>query len=168
MASAVALVSVAACGSDSAAEDTGPIAQVADLPREYAEDDLMGVGFKVGKRYDVEGLTGARSAINGFWRIAGVSVEFEARFYGSHDDAVSLGTRFADEASGETALLVSGKPAWDEGTRDRRVVFDWRSPPTAKYGAYVIRSNMVLLCEGKDPNQGFEHCGTLLAAMEAE
>lgn len=164
--SATALVSFA-CGSDGTATTGDLFSQVADSTHQYTEDDLVAVGFKLRKNYDVEGLTGAKSAINGFWRIGDLAVEYEARFYASHEDAVSLGTSFALEGSGETAVTDSDEALWAEGTRDRRTVFDWRSPPGPKYGTYVIRSNMILLCEGKNEEQGREHCGALLDAIDA-
>lgn len=163
-----AVLTSAACGSDTAATTGDVFPQVVDSPRRYAESDLVAAGFKLGKRYDVEGLTGALSATNGFWRVGNISVEYEVRIYDSHEDAVSLGTSFAEEASGETAILIVSEAAWPEGTRDRRVIFDWRSPPSPKYGTYVIRSNMILLCEGKNADQGREHCSALLDAIEAE
>lgn len=165
--SAAVLTSVA-CGSDGTATTGELFPQVADSPRQYAEGDLVAAGFKLGKSYDVEGLTGALSASNGFWRVGNVSVEYEVRIYDSHEDAVSLGTMFAEEASGETAILIVSEATWPEGTRDRRILFDWRSPPSPKYGTYVIRSNMILLCEGKNADQGREHCSALLDAIEAE
>ena len=164
--SATALASVA-CGSEETATTGDLFSQVADSTHLYAEDDLVSVGFKVRKNYNVEGLTGARSALNGFWRIGNLAVEYEARFYPSHEEAVSLGTSFALEASGETAVLAQDEAAWPEGTRDRRTVYDWRSPPGPKYGTSVIRSNMILLCEGKNEEQGREHCSALLDAIDA-
>ncbi len=162
-----AALALAACGSDGTATTGELFSQVADSPHQYAEDDLASVGFKVGKNYDVEGLTGARAALNGFWRIGNLAVEYEARFYASHAEAVSLGTSFALEASGETAVLARDEAAWPEGTTDRRTVYDWRSPPGPKYWAYVIRSNMILLCEGKNEEQSREHCSALLDAIDA-
>ena len=164
--SAAALASVA-CGSEGTETSGELFSQVADTNFHYTEDNLVSVDFKVGKKYDVEGLTGARSALHGFWRIGNLSVEYEARFYDSHEEAVSLGTSFAVDGSGETAALGSDEALWPEGTKDRRVVYDWRNPPGPKYGTYVIRSNLILLCEGKDVEQGREHCSALLDAIDA-
>lgn len=162
---AVVVLSIVACGSNETSTTNDLFPQVAETSRQFSENDLIAAGFKVGKNYDVDGLTGARAAVNGFFRINAVSVEFEARFYESHEDAVSLGTSFAEDGSGDTAILVTKNANWQEGTRDRRTIFDYRGVPSAKYGTYVIRSNMVLLCEGKDANQGLEHCRALLEVL---
>ena len=155
-----------ACGSDEAASPVEVFPQISETSRQYDVDALKAIGFKVGREYDVEGLTGALSAVNGFRRIDGVAAEFEARFYQSHDDAVQLGTSFALEGSGETAALSSSDAMWAEGVRDRRTVFDYRSTPQARYGAYIIRSNMILLCEGKDAAQSIARCQAFMSALE--
>jgi len=45
------------------------------------------------------------------------------RFYRSHDDAIEYGTSFAEEASGEDAIINSNDATWKEDVRDRRAIF---------------------------------------------
>ena len=51
-------VAVTACGSSEMAEDDG-ISKVTPTDTTYAIDDLIAMGFKMNKTYDVEGLTEA-------------------------------------------------------------------------------------------------------------
>ena len=120
------------------------------------------------------GLTGATSAWFGFWRPAGLPAkEYEIRFYASHADAVEYGTAFADEATGENAILDKDEATWSEGIRDRRYFFagpigtHGSSSVQAKYGGYAIYGNMVLLCEGADPDHSLERCSELVTALLA-
>ena len=54
------------------------------------------------QEYNVEGLTAATGAWFGWWRVGGGDpMDFEVRFYRSHEDAVEYGTPFAKEASGK-------------------------------------------------------------------
>jgi hypothetical protein len=62
---AATLVMLAACGSSSDSE-AGALAKITPSETIYALDDLVTVGFKKGKTFDVEGLTGATDAYWGF------------------------------------------------------------------------------------------------------
>ena len=138
------------------------------LPRagSLSSEDLLSIGLKGGKKYDVETLPGGLEARVFFWRVNDVAVSYEARFYESHEDAVNLGTEFAEEGSGENAATDPDDAVYKEGVRDRRIVFDFRGTPRPKYGAYGIYGNMVLLCEGRDDAEGWERCSALIAALD--
>ena len=133
-----------------------------------ATDDLVSLGMKSGKEYDVSTLPGGVEAGLLYWRVNNVAVEYEARFYGSHDDAVTLGTAPAEEGSGEDAIIDADKAVYKEGIRDRRKVFKYpNSVLQPKYGAYAIYGNMVVLCEGKDDAEGWDRCATLIEALDS-
>ncbi len=132
-----------------------------------SSDDLVAVGLKAGKKYDVETLPGGLEARLHFWRVDDVAVTYEARFYESHSDAVSLGTEFAEEGSGENAALDAEDAVYKEGVRDRRTVFDFRGTPRPRYGAYAIYGNMVVLCEGRDDAEGWDRCAALIEALDS-
>ncbi|MDP6137612.1 MAG: hypothetical protein QGH11_01515 [Pirellulaceae bacterium] len=135
-------------------------------------DDLEAAGFKTSKEYDVRDLTDATSAVFGFWRPDGSDAkEYEIRFYPSHEIAVRSGTSFADEATGDDAILDKDEAAWKEGIKDRRYFFagpigtHGSGGVKAKYGGYIIHGNMIMLCEGANPVHSADRCMSLLEAM---
>jgi len=174
----VLLVSVA-CGSETGSESSNPqpeetFQKVTPSDRVFTFDDFTAMGFKKSKEYDVEGLTAATDAYFGFWRPEGQDAkEFEIRFYNSHEDAVEYGTFFAGEATGPDAKLYEDTATWDEGLKKRRY---FHAGPVGthgsgavhpKFGGYAIFANMVLLCEGANPEHSLERCASLVAAVLA-
>lgn len=131
-----------------------------------SSDDLVSFGLKSGKIYDVATLPGGVEARLLYWRVNNVAVEYEVRFYHSHEDAVALGTAPAEEGSGEDAILDSDDAVYKEGIRDRRTIFDFRGAPKPKYGAYGIYGNMVMLCEGRDDDEAWQRCTALIEALD--
>ncbi|MCI0804975.1 MAG: hypothetical protein J4N96_11075, partial [Chloroflexi bacterium] len=90
-----------------------------------------------------------------------------------HEDAVQFGTAFADEATGEDAVLDEDDATWKEGIRDRRYFFagllgtHGSGSVQAKYGGYVIYGNMVLLCEGANADHSLGRCAALIDALRS-
>ncbi len=161
------------CGSNTSGngEDaSAPVAEsetrVFDRPDILSSDDLVALGLKASKKYDVETLLGGVEARLLFWRVLNTPVEYEARFYESHADAVDLGTAPAEEGSGEDAVLDVDKADYKEGVKDRRSIFDFRGTIKPKYGAYAIYANMVLLCEGRGDEEAWDRCTALIEALE--
>ena len=167
---AATLVMLAACGSSSDSE-AGALAKITPSETIYALDDLVTVGFKKGKTFDVEGLTGATDAYWGFWGIDPYDrKEFEARFYPSHADAVEFGIIFADERTGPDAIIKSGETMWEEGAKEARACTrsaggDSSNCRVSKYGDYVIYGNMILVCQGRDSATALEQCAALLGKV---
>ena len=158
-------------GSDEGKNDTGGASKntetrIFDRPETLTGDDLVSAGLKSGKNYDVSTLPGGVSAGLFFWRINNIAVQYEARFYESHSQAVELGTAPAEEGSGEDAILDEDDAVYQEGVRDRRTVFDFRGTPRPRYGAHAIYANMVLLCEGKDDAESWDRCSAVIQALE--
>ena len=159
-----------ACGSGSGAGSAGN----GDLPpkitasdRIFTEEDFLSVGLKKSKEYDVAGLTGATSAIYGFWKPDGTEpVDYEIRFYPSHQEAVSSGTFFADEVTGPDGAVAEDDVTWNEGTRDRRTsgfTFGGGGGSLAvKYADYIIHSNVIMLCQGRDSIQSLGRCWAMI------
>ena len=174
---AIVLLLPVACGSGGTAAEAGPggdtaFQKVTPSERVFTLGDLTAVGFKKSREYDVEGLTGATGAWFGWWRSAGEDpVEYEVRLYASHEDAVALGTSFADEASGKNAVLKSDDATWKGDVKDRRAVIGGVHGGVAssgvgpKYAEYVISGNMVLLCEGTTVDHSLERCESLIDAL---
>ena len=131
-------------------------------------DDLVSLGLKSGKEYDVSTLPGGVEARVLYWRVNNVAVEYEARFYGSHDDAVALGAEPAEEGSGEDAIIDEDIAVYKEGIRDRRKVYEYpNSVLKPKYGSFGIYGNMVVLCEGRDDAEGWDRCSALFEALDS-
>ncbi len=164
---------VLGCGSDDGSSDEGsnPVAvesetRIFDRSDILSGDDLVALGLKSGKKYDVETLPGGVESRLLFWRVNNVAVEYEARFYESHAAAIELGTAPAEEGSGEDAVLDVDKAEYKEGVKDRRAIFDFRGTIKPKYGAYAIYGNMVVLCEGRDDAEGWDRCSALVEALD--
>ena len=152
--------------SESRNSDVETNTRIFDHPDILTADDLVSLGLKSGKEYDVATLPGGVEARLLFWRIQDTAVEYEARFYESHADAVDLGAAPAEEGSGEDAVLDVDKADYKEGVKDRRAIFDFRGTIKPKYGAYAIFANMVLLCEGRDDAEAWHRCTALIEALE--
>ncbi len=152
--------------TENRADEPATESRVLSIDQTLSSEDLLSLGLKSGKQYDVATLPGGLEARVFFWRVNDVAVSYEARFYESHQDAVDLGTQFAEEGSGENAVTDPDDAVYKEGVRDRRTVFDFRGTPRPKYGAYGIYGNMVILCEGRDDAEGWERCNTLIEALD--
>lgn len=137
---------------------------------EQIEADL-GLLFKTSKEYDVTGLEGATGAYYGFFGSDPYNrQEFEIRFYPSHQVALDSGVSFADESTGDDAVILEDVQRWDEGLTQRRQCAGNGGHAAgkcdnAKYGDYVIRGNMILMCQGKDSADSLENCENLLNAI---
>ena len=155
-----------ACGTD--ASSGGAVPRVVASDRVYTIDDLTGAGAKMVKDYDVEDLPGATAV----WKSVFNKLDYEARFYPTHDDAVAQGTSYADSVTGDDAVVTGDDILWDEGKRDRRKCSRAAETPhssctySARYLEYVIRGNMILFCEGNESSDAFANCGNLLALID--
>ncbi|MDA0595531.1 MAG: sulfatase-like hydrolase/transferase [Chloroflexi bacterium] len=109
----------AVCGS-SESDEAIPYARVDSTSRIFEISDFENAGFKVVKKYDIEGLTGATAAMHGFQKNVGADpLSCELRFYNSHDEAVKLGQSLAVKVTGGGATNThrvwqqgSGKELW--------------------------------------------------------
>jgi hypothetical protein len=162
-----------ACGSSSDS-DAGAIAKITSSETIFSLEDLTEVGFKKNKTFDVEGLTGATTAYNGFWGLDPYDrKDYEARFYQSHADAVEFGVVFADERTGPDANIKTGETMWGEGAKDARACTrsaggDSSNCRISKYGDYVIYGNMILVCQGRDSETSLTQCAALLEQLVPE
>ena len=162
-----------ACGSsEGAAAQRESFQKVTSSEQLFTIDNFSPIRFKVSKEYNVEGLTAATGAWFGFWRPEGSDAkEFEIRFYSSHEEAVQFGMPFADEATGEDAVLDEDEATWKEGIKDRRYFFagllgtHGSGSVQAKYGGYAIYGNMILLCEGANAEHSLGRCASLVDAL---
>lgn len=153
------------CGGES---ETTPVVKVVQRifpsDRIYTADDLKTAGLKVMNEYNVSGLPNAVAAIHGAFN----KLEYEARFYASHSDAIADGIAPAKEVSGPDAVVVGPEVKWEEGASHRRLCSRAAETPhsgcsySARYGDFVVRGNMILLCEGPNSELAMIACNDLL------
>ena len=74
---------------------------------------LINSGFKKSKSYKVEELPESVGAYYG-WKEVGEEgrKDFEIRIYNSHEDAIEFGKFYADEATGENAIIRKSDASW--------------------------------------------------------
>ena len=135
----------------------------------FTKDSFNELEFKFSKEYDVSELPDAIEAHYGFWERR----EFEIRFYPSNQMAKSSGTFYAEEATGEDAIIKKSDATWKEGIKDRSGV-SFFGAPNPKYLAYVVFGNVIVLCPSEvssavkgawDP---IENCRDMLTKLVLE
>ena len=150
------------------------VAKITPSETIFSLESLTDVGFKKGKTFDVEGLTGAITAYLGYWGLDPYDrKDYEARFYPSHADAVEFGTIFADERTGPDAVIKTGETMWEEGAKEARSCnraagANSSNCRISKYGDYIIYGNMILICQGRDSTTSLEQCALLLEQIVPE
>ena len=149
--------------------------QVVDKGKIYSSKDFFDAGFTEYKEYNVSKLTGATEAWYGYWGPDEDSVKYyELRFYPDYSTAVSDGTLFAEDATGEDAKLRRQETMWRVGLAERKIDAScigsgskvFTSPNCGnrvwKYADYMIFNNVIMLCEGEDSNEAFKLCNALI------
>jgi hypothetical protein len=171
----VLLMSLLSCGGG---EPEVPIVgKITTIDNIFNYESLTNSGFEKSKSYKVDDLPEANSAYYG-WKKVGEEgrKDFEIRIYDSHQDAVEFGEFFADEATGEDAIIRKSDASWKEGIKDRRTI----STPTdggsigaaigskssPKYGDYIIYGNLIILCEGWDKEESISRCSSFVQNLE--
>ena len=152
------------------------IDKITALDTIYTLDSLSQSGFKKNKTYNVDDLPKADSAYFGWKEIDSEGpMDFEVRIYKSHEDAVTFGRSYAEEAAGKDAVIRKGDASWKEGIKDRRLI----STPTdggsigaaigsnssPKYADYIIYGNLIILCEGWDSRESLERCNSFITGI---
>ena len=156
----------AACGSSESDEATS-YARVDSTSRIFETADFENAGFKVVKKYDIEGLTGATAAMHGFQKNVGVDpLSYELRFYNSHDEAVKLGQSLAVEVTGEDAVMVAEDMTWAGGKKEQRERAAELGGYAPFYWDYAVYGNVIILCEGDWPEQSQEACDRIKQTLE--
>jgi len=92
----------------------------------YTIDDLVAVGYKKNKQFEVDQVPGANDIWYGFFQ----QKDIEVRFYDSHASALEFGVEPAEEVIAKKA-----------GQRDFLI------PVVNLYPAYAVVGNTVMLCE---------------------
>ncbi len=178
------LLAAAACGGGGGGSEGGATGEtafqyrkIAPVERTLSLDDLLAIGFKKSKTYNIEELPEAKSAYFGFFGLDPYKrSDYEARFYETHEDAIEHGTWWAEQRVGKDAPLSEDKAPWKEGNKDARSCKgDLASGPAShgiqactspKYFEYAIYGNMILFCHGQDEAEAVENCRLLLTEVE--
>lgn len=176
---------VAACGTEEAASpsdesEAAPaeeaagveIRKVTPSDRMYTIEDLKAAGLKTLHHYDVAELPEAMDAWHAMYKVEGNALEYEARFYASHEDAVEYGTPWAETVSGEDAIVIGDEVWWEEGHTHRRKCSRGAGTPhsgcsySARYGDFITLGNVILLCEGPNPHEALLACKAVLENLD--
>ncbi len=138
----ILLALVTACGSGdegaagdvsetAADEDPFGLRLTVDSGATYSVDDLVSVGYKKSRLIDTEALPNAQDAWYGFFN----QKDIEVWVYESHQAALDFGVDPAEAIFGTKRAPTSGISVLPTERF------------TNKYGAYVVFSNLVMLCE---------------------
>ena len=112
--------------SGSGAPDEEGVRLITRPDASYTVDDLVAVGFKKSKQFELDTVPGATDVWYGFFQ----QKDIEVRFYESHSSALEMGVELAEVVIGKTA-----------GQRDYLI------PVVNLYPAYAVVGNMIMLCE---------------------
>ncbi|MBM32355.1 MAG: hypothetical protein CL764_05805 [Chloroflexi bacterium] len=137
----------------------------------FSQESFEKIGFKFKKEYDVSELPDAENAYYGFWGESSFErLSYELRFYPSNQIAKLSGSFYADEASGEDAVIKKSDATWKEGIKDRSGV-EFYGSIMPIYLDYVILGNMIVLCPSekstavKDVWDPIENCRKMLSKL---
>ena len=172
----ISIITILGCSSGESSEIQTKIDKITPSDTIFTFDSLSKTGFRKNKTYNVENLPNADSAYFG-WKKFGSEgpKDFEIRFYKSHADAIEYGKLYADEATGEDAIITKSNASWKEGIKDRRLI----STPTdggsigaaigsnssPKYADYIIYGNLIILCEGWDSEESLDRCNSFIMGI---
>ena len=157
------------CGSSEESSLIPLVDIVTDTDRTFTIDDFKTVGYKQSKKYKVEDLPGATSAYYGFIKNKldpdDQKIDYEIRFYSNHADAVSMGTEYVENATGEEGCISKDCALWTEDIKHRAFLAErlgnahaGNGQPKAKYLSYVIYGNMILMCPGYNVEDSRTRC----------
>jgi hypothetical protein len=152
--------------------------QFTELNDNFSISNFTKIGFKISEKYDNSDLPYSYSVYRGFWKdkdadegsarfqSLGGSVggmrDYEIRFYENYEQAQKFGQKYADNATGENAVLTKKKSLWPTGIKNRRTSGGPDGSPLPKYGGYVIYANFILLCEGVNLDQSLKTCSKII------
>lgn len=171
-------------GCSGTAEESSKINKITPTEKIFTIDDLMKTGFKKNKTFKIDDLPAANAAFFGFKSQKNsqgkrISVDYEARFFDSHEDAKNIGVILVEERVGKNAKLTKSNAPWKEGVKESRtcggdsghgkgysLVVASSTCSLAKYNDYYIYGNLILLCQGKDDLESQKNCRDLLFLLE--
>lgn len=166
LAISMSAILLAGCGSGESEEAI--FLQISDPGQIMTIEDLLATPYKELSNYSTEGLSGANNVSYGFLRVGeGDPYDYEVRFYDSHQAAIDQGTAMAIEGTGADAVLSEDDATYKSGVKNRRTIIGGgvgggaRSGIGPKFGTYAIFGNIILLCQGADPETSLERCALM-------
>ncbi|MBC8452892.1 MAG: hypothetical protein H8D69_00300 [Chloroflexi bacterium] len=164
------LITATGCGSGETDDESFP--KISDPGFVLTHEDLLATAYKESSNYSTEGLPGAIDVSFGFLRAnGGDPYDYEMRFYESHQAAIDQGTVMAIEGTGADAILSEDDATYKAGIKNRRTIIGGgvgggaRSGIGPKFADYAIFGNIVMLCQGSDPETSLERCKFMADAL---
>ena len=154
-----------------------PIEKITDSNKNYTIGDFKEIKFKQSVEYDIKDLPGVISAYYGFIKNnLGKPKDYEIRFYSSHEDAVNVGVKYADNITGKEGCIKKDCSLWTKNLKHRQQVsepFTGKSAagngiPIPKYQTYIIHGNFVLLCSGYNEEEALKACTIIIEDLDAK
>ena len=167
--------------------------QIEDHSKILTIDDFKAIGFKPVRTVKKDKLMdGMVNAYFGFRKVpikdwAGKDiVDYELRFFESHQEAISKGEKSADLRTGENAQLRKNDAAdpnashpiaadWPELLKDARecqgnIVGSHHAGlcMSPRYAEFKIFGNVIILGQGGDLEESYEHIGFIVDALKGE
>ena len=151
-----------------------PIEKITDSGIIFSIQEIKEMGFKKNHEYKVDDLPGAVSAYFGFIKNElGDFQDYEIRFYSNHDEAIKLGSKYADNIVGENACVKKDCSLWLENLNQRQqidggpsIMESMAGTRNAKYKSYVIYNNLILFCPGNDEDDSMKNCTIVIDKLE--
>jgi len=167
--------------------------QIEDHSKILTIDDFKSIGFKPVRTVKQDKLMeGMVNAYYGFRKVpikdwAGKDiVDYELRFFESHQEAIAKGERSADLRTGENAQLRKNDASdpnathpiaadWSELLKDARecqgnIVGSHHAGlcMSPRYAEFKIFGNVIILGQGGDLEESYEHIGFIVDALKGE
>ena len=173
-------------GCSNAEESALQINKITETERIFSLDDFTNSGFKKLKKYKIKDLKNSTGAFYGFYKFED-PIDYELRFYNSHPDAIEFGISLAEEragAEGEDVILDKKLATFKEGLKDARGCLGAQTQKGAgggyfsggagvgghcihpKYKNFVVYGNVIVLCQGKEPEDSMNNCSKLISLIE--
>ena len=162
------------CSSEA---DFIPIEKITNSGIIYSNDDFKKIGFKESISYEVSDLPNVISAHYGFIKNELSKPEdYEIRFYANHQDAVKIGTKYAENITGENGCIRKECSLWIKNLKHRQKISEpanvaggaGNGIPIAKYLDYIIHNNVILMCPGYDEIDAINKCTIVIDKLKLD
>ena len=100
--------------------------------------------------------------------------DYEIRFYDNHEKAIKIGSKYADNITGEDGCIRKECSLWTENLKHRQKISQptgireggaGNGVPIAKYLNYIIHNNFVLMCPGYNEDDAITKCTIIIEKL---